>query len=139
VFRSIFFRYLVSASIIFLVAGTESIEAAAPGFLEGHLKIIFGMAVGESDEMPRAEFAPQSYAQYPLIILSQEEKKETARITADKNGNYRVPLPPGNYILDLQNSVAKRLRAAPRPFTIVSNQTAHVDMTAVIGLGGIGR
>jgi len=134
VFRSIFFKYLASGFLIFLIAGTAWIEGAPPGFLEGHLKIIFGMAVGESDEMPRAEGAPGSYAQYPLIILGQAERKEIARVTVDKKGDYRVALPPGNYVLDIQDRVAKHIRAAPRPFTVVSNQTVHVDMNIVIGM-----
>src|SRR5215469_1591935 len=137
---SMFFKYLVSAFIIFLVVGTAPIQAAPPGFLEGHLKVIFHMAVGESsDEMPRAEGAPASYAQYPLVILSQEDKKEIARVTADEKGNYRMALPPGNYVLDIQDRVAKHIRAAPRPFTVVSNQTVRVDMTILHGLGGIRR
>jgi len=134
VFRSIFFKYLASGFLIFLIAGTAWIEAAPPGFLEGHLKIIFGMAVGESDEMPRAEGAPQSYAKYPLIVLSQEDKNEIARVTADQSGNYRVALAPGNYVIDVQDRVAKHIRAAPRPFAVVSNQTVHVDMNVVIGM-----
>jgi hypothetical protein len=132
--RSIFFRYLVSAFIVFLLVGSGWINAAQQGFLEGHLKIIFGMAVGESDEMPRAEGAPQSYAKYPLIVLSQEDKKEIARVPVDQSGNYRVALAPGNYVLDIQDRVAKHIRAAPRPFTVVSNQTVHVDMNILIGL-----
>jgi hypothetical protein len=133
VFRSIF-RYLVFAFIIFLLVGSAWINAAPQGFLEGHLKIIFGMAVGPSDEMPRPEGAPQSYAEYPLVVLSQEEKKEIARVTADKKGDYRVALPPGNYVLDIQDRVAKHVRAAPRPFTVVSGQTVHVDMNILIGI-----
>ena len=133
---SMFAKFLASAFLIFLVADTVSIEAAPTGFLEGHLKIIFHMAVGESsDEMPRAEAAPASYAQYPLVILSQEEKKEIARVTADEKGNYRMALQPGNYVLNVQD-LPKDLRAAPRPFTVVSNQTVRVDMTIVHGLGG---
>jgi hypothetical protein len=54
-------------------------------------------------------------------------------VTADENGNYRIALPPGAYILDVQDRAAKRLRARPQPFTVVSNQTAHVDMNVVIG------
>ena len=84
--------------------------------------------------MPQAEGAPESYVQYPLIILSQEEKKEIARVTADKNGNYRVALPPGDYVLDIQDRVATHIRAATRPFTVVSNQTVRVDMNIVIGI-----
>jgi hypothetical protein len=128
------FKYLASSFVIFLVAGVASINAESQGFMEGHLKIIFGMAAGESDEMPRAEGAPQSYANYPLIVLSQEDKKEIARVPVDQSGNYRVALPPGNYVLDIQDRVAKHIRAAPRPFTVVSNQTVHVDMNILSGI-----
>jgi hypothetical protein len=128
------FKYLVSTFVIFLLAGTTTINAAQQGFLEGHLKIILGMAVEPSDDMPRPEVKPQSYAEYPLIILSQEEKKEIARVTADENGNYRVGLPPGNYVLDIQDRKAKHVRVAPRPFTVISNQTVHVDMNILIGM-----
>jgi hypothetical protein len=126
-----FFKYLVSASIFLFLGGTASIKAESQGFMEGHLKIIFGMAVEPSDEMPRPEVAPESYAAYPLIILSQEEKKEIARVTADGNGNYRAELPPGAYILDVQGRVPRRLRARPQPFTVVPNETVRVDMTII--------
>jgi len=134
---SMSFKYLASTFVIFLLAGVASINAEPQGFMEGRLKIIFGMAVGPSDDMPRPEIKPQSYAEYPLIVLSQEEKKEIARMTADENGNYRVALPPGNYVLDVQDRVAKHIRAAPRPFTVVSNQTVRVDMNILIGLARI--
>jgi hypothetical protein len=129
---STFFKYLASTFVILLLAASASIKAESQGFMKGHLKIIFGMAVEPSDEMPRPQVKPQSYAQYPLIILSQKEKKEIARVTADENGNYRVALPPGKYVLDVQNRVTKHVRAAPRPFTIVSNHTVRVGMTIVI-------
>ena len=120
---------------IFLLAFSPSLHAAEQGFLEGHLKIIVGMAAQPSDDMPRPEIAPESYAEYPLVVLTQENNKEIARVTADGQGNYRVPLPPGNYVLDVQDRVRKRVRTRPQPFTVVSNQIARVDMNVVIGLG----
>ena len=128
------FKYLTCFSAIFLLACSALVTAAEQGFLEGHLKIIFGMAVGEPDEMPRAEIKPESYAEYPLIVLTQEEKKEVARVTADKNGNYRVPLPPGNYVLDVQDRAAEHVRVAPRPFTLAPGESVRVDMNVVIGI-----
>jgi hypothetical protein len=119
---------------IFLLAFSASLNAAEQGFLEGHLKIIFGMAAQPSDDMPRPEIAPESYAEYPLVVLSQENNKEIARLTADGQGNYRVPLRPGNYILDIQDRAAKRLRARPQPFTVVSNQSVRVDMNVSTGI-----
>src|SRR5437762_13661263 len=125
----------VAAACIFLtLAGTASIQAAQQGFMEGHLKIVVIRAV-EPDNMPQA--SPETYAEYPLIILSQDGKREIARLTADKSGNYRTALPAGAYILAVQERPAEeraeRIHANPQPFTVVSNQTVRVDMTIFIG------
>jgi hypothetical protein len=119
-------KYLAFALGVFLFACCASLNAAEQGF---------GMATQQSDDMPRPEIAPESYAEYPLVVLSQAEKKEIARVTADEHGNYRVGLPPGNYVLDVQDRVRKRVRGQPQPFTVVSDQIVRVDMNLVIGLG----
>jgi hypothetical protein len=77
--------------------------------------------------------AAGNYADYPLIVLTQREKKEITRITADNGGNYRVALAPGDYILDVEGRVARRLHVRAQPFTIVPNETVHVDMTIDTG------
>jgi hypothetical protein len=128
-----FLKYLIAVATGFILVCTLSSNAAAPGFMEGHLKIVSLGAVEHSDEMPRQRVTPEQYAEFPLIVLSQDGKSEIARVTADENGNYRVTLPPGDYILDVQDRAAKRLRAKPQPFTVVSNQTVHVDMNVIIG------
>jgi hypothetical protein len=130
-------RNSVAAACIFLMlAGSASVKAAAEGFMDGHLKIVVIRAV-EPDNMPQP--APENYAEYPLVILSQDGKREIARLTADKSGNYRVALQPGDYILALQERsaeerAAERIQANPQPFTVVSNQTVRVDMTIFKGL-----
>jgi hypothetical protein len=134
-----FLKYLIIATSLIL-AGTTPSNASAPGFIEGHLKIAWlGAAAEPSDTMPRQTVAPETYAKYPLIVFSQDGKREISRVTADGNGNYRVALPPGAYILDVQDRAAKRLRAKPQPFTVVSNHTVRVDMNIVIGFAGIHR
>ena len=88
----------------------------------------------EPDNMPQP--APETYAEYPLVILSQDGKREIARLTADKSGNYRVALAPGAYVLHAQERAeerAERIHANPQPFTVVSNQTVRVDMSILIG------
>ncbi len=126
-------KSLVAACIFSALAGTGSITAAPQGVMEGHLKIVSQMAVEPSDEMPRPEVVPESYSEYPLVILSKDTKKEIARVTPDESGNYRVALPPGAYVLDVQDRARKRLRAKPQPFTVVPNQTVRVDMSIVLG------
>lgn len=123
-------KFLLAACVFSSLAGIASIKAAPQSLMEGHLKIVSLRAVEPSDEMPRP---PVSYGEYPLIILSQDGKKEIARVTADKDGNYRVALPPAAYILDVQDRAAKHVRGKPKPFTVMSNQTVRVDMNILIG------
>ena len=130
---SSFLKYLIAIASSLILAGATPVNAAPPGFMEGHLKIAWLGAAEHSDEMPRQTVTAEKYAEYPLIVLSQDGQKEIARVTADGNGNYRVPLPPGTYILDVQDRAAKRLRAKPQEFTVVSNQTVRVDINIVIG------
>jgi len=93
--------------------------------MEGHLKILSSRPVDIGDENA-ATVTTANYADYPLVILSGDGQKEIAAITADTNGNYRAVLPPGDYVLVAQRRARKH--AKPQPFTIVSNQTVHVDM-----------
>ena len=125
-------KYPIAASIFFVLVGTALITAAPQGFLEGQLKVLSRSPVKLADENTAAVTA-RNYADYPLIILSRADKKEITRVTADKEGNYRVALPPGDYILDVQRGESAHLRAKPQPFTIVANATVHVDMTIVTG------
>ncbi len=120
-------KYLMAVSISLLVTGTASTSTPLPGFVEGHLKIVSPKPVEQADENVAAETA-KNYADYPLLILSRDGQKEIARVTADGEGNYRVALPPGDYVLDVQGRVRRHVRAKPQPFTVVSNQTVHIDM-----------
>jgi len=132
-------RYLIAVCICSAFTAPASINAAPQGFLEGQLKIISGRPVGLNDETAskpidgKPAAAGTVYANYPLVVLSQGEKKEVARITADAQGHYRAALPPGAYILDAEGRVRRRLHVRAQPFTIVPNETAHVDLTIDTG------
>lgn len=128
-----FLKYLFARSIFLILAGIASVNAGPAGFLEGHLKIISPKPVEIAEASPQ-KFTAQTYAEYPLIILSKDGKKEIARVTADENGNYRVKLPPGDYLLDVQGRAPGHVRAKPQCFTVVSNQTARVDMDIDTGI-----
>jgi len=129
----------LTAGCIFLMLGGSAIssDALLSGAMEGQLKFVSPRAVEPSDNMPRPAVAPETYAKYPLIILSQDGEKEIARIIPDESGHYRVALPPGAYVLDVQDRVAKGVRAKPQPFTVVSNETVRADMNIFRGLATI--
>src|SRR5258707_9106323 len=132
-------RYLIIVCICSVFTAPGLINAAPQGFLEGQLKIISGRPVALDDENPskpidgKPATASAEYANYPLVVLSQGEKKQVARITADAQGHYRAALPAGDYILDVEGRVPKRLHVRAQPFTIVPNETVHVDITIDTG------
>jgi hypothetical protein len=128
-------NYLIGACIFSVLAGTAPINAAPQGFLEGHLKILSGRPVELTDENSGTATTKTQgdYSQHPLIILSRAERKQITRVVADKDGNYRVALPPGDYILDVEERAKKRLRVSAQPFTVVPNETVHVDLTILAG------
>jgi hypothetical protein len=132
-------KYLIAACIFLVVVASASINGASEGFVEGRLKIVLQKPVRLDDENTPT-LAAKNYTDYPLIILSQAERKQIARITPDADGNYRAALPPGAYILDVEGRVPKRLRVRAQPFTVLSNETVHLDMTIVTGFGAeVGR
>jgi hypothetical protein len=129
----LFFKCLIAGCVLILVGRSAANDAVPPGFVEGHLKIVSLKPVELADGNVE-KGTSENYAEFPLIILSQDGQKEVARVTADEKGNYRVALPPGDYILDVQGRGRGHVRAAPQRFTVVSKQTARVDMDMDTGV-----
>lgn len=129
-----FLKYLIAGSFFLIPIGAiQAGDAVSPGFLEGHLKIVSPKPV-EVTEAGAAKDARVDYAEYPLVILSREGQKEIARVTADKDGNYRVVLPPGDYVLDAKGRAPGHVRATPERFSVFSNQTVHADFELDTGI-----
>jgi hypothetical protein len=127
-------RELIRACLFLIAIGCSASDNAVPGFLEGHLRILAFRDV-ELAEGNSPKFSARNYAEYPLIILTPDGKKEIARVTADETGKYRIALPLGDYILDVEGRPPKgHVRAKPQPFTVTSNQIAHVDMDIDTGV-----
>jgi len=132
-----FVRDVIRLSVLLmLISGTMWSGPEPPGFVEGHLKIFPLSDVNLSDDTgaPNSGNA-QPYFEYRLIVRSREGKKEITPVTVNKKGNYRIELPPGDYILDVLGPESRpAARVKPRPFTVVSNQLVRVDMDIDTGI-----
>jgi hypothetical protein len=126
-------RILVACLVLSALDCIASDPAQSTGVLQGHLKIVSLQTVAPSDGIVPTVTA-QTYAEYPLVILSSDGKQQIAVITADAKGSYRVELPAGTYILDIRDRVRKHVRAKPRVFTIASNQTVNLDLEMDTGI-----
>ena len=126
-------RLVIAGCAFVSLLAIRADDTAKPGFLEGHLKIISLKEVELAGGNP-PKYTAENYAEYPLIILNKDGQKEVARMTPDRAGNYRVSLPPGEYVLDVQGRRPGGVRANPQPFTVVSNQTVRVDMDIDTGV-----
>jgi len=127
------FKYVILGCLLLIAGACLASDNAPVGFLEGRLRILTAKEVEVAEG--NASKLSADYGEYPLIILSQDGKKEIARSTVDENGKYRVALPPGDYILDVQGRIRRgRMRAKPQSFKVVSNQTVHVDMDVDTGV-----
>jgi hypothetical protein len=130
----LFRQSLIACCTFWVVMGcAHSRIAPEPGFLEGHLRIVSLKGVELAEGGP-SKGGANNYAEYPLLILSRDGRGEIARVTADSDGNYRVALPPGDYVLDAKGRAPGRIRAKPKAFTVVSNQTVRVDFDLDTGI-----
>jgi hypothetical protein len=127
---SSFLKYASAFGLFLVLAGSAMLKAVPPGFVEGRLAIIaLRESVGaELAEDGQSNRAAKAYQEYPLVVLSQDEHTEIARVMTDGEGAYRVALPPGAYILDVQNRMERHLRVRPEPFKVESNRTVRVDI-----------
>src|SRR5437763_13501952 len=124
-------KYFTSGCLFLIpIACVASDNAVVPGFPEGHLKIRSPNAVDRGDENATTVI-PESYGEYPLLILTKHDRKEVAHMTADENGNYHAALPPGDYVLEVQGRPRTHLRWKAQPFTVVSNRPVRIDMDII--------
>ncbi|MBI1878826.1 MAG: hypothetical protein HYR94_11510, partial [Chloroflexi bacterium] len=98
--------------------------AAAPsetGTLEGH--VIIGPLVpvvreGETEPTP----APEVFAEREIVIFAEDGQAEVTRAKIDGSGNYRVTLPVGTYVVDINHLGIDQGLNLPQTVQITSQQ-----------------
>lgn len=112
------------------VGNLWAVTPAQPGFLEGDLSIQSERGVDLADK-PSATPSQTSSKDFRLVVLSKDHRTEIAEVSVDDHGHYRMPLPPGDYVLDIKRVGRKRVLATSHSFTITSQQTARVNMEII--------
>ncbi len=126
-----------------LVAGFTSVLAvatasdnAASGSVEGQVTIAPDSPVQLAD--PGNETNTPDYSSVSLLIRSVDEGKHTVKVTPDRAGKYRATLPPGQYVIELQQHRARPLRTTPQRFSVTPDTTTRVDIAVAPDVRKVG-
>jgi hypothetical protein len=127
----------VAGASLLLAVGPVRGQTSGSGFVEGNLTIFPLSDINRSEELAgdsNRKTTLANYADFPLVILTSDGQKEVKRFTANSEGHYRVALPPGNYILDIQDRVQKHVRAKPQIFAVQSGETSKINIALDTGI-----
>jgi hypothetical protein len=126
-------RDVIAAGLLLVLACAPSVPTAEPGVLEGHLRIVsqgeVDLAGGQAAEIPA-----EVYAEYPLVVRRANGGEEIEAVVGDREGNYRVSLPAGEYVLDVKDRARRHVRTKPKRFKVVSGEIVRVDMEIDTGV-----
>jgi hypothetical protein len=103
------------------------------GILEGHMTIgplVPVVREGEAEPTP----APEVYASRQIVIYGKGGRSEITRVQIDAKGNYRVELPPGTYVVDINRLGIDRGIDLPTTVDIASGRTTVLDVEIDTGI-----
>jgi hypothetical protein len=123
-------RLLLCLTLLFVACTPVPQET---GILEGHVTI--GPLVPVVREgVPEPTPAPEVYASRQIVIYSSDGRTEVTRVQIDGQGNYRVELPVGNYVVDINRAGIDRAKDLPYTVEIVAGQTTRLDVDIDTGI-----
>src|SRR3989344_2788911 len=113
--------------VVFAACTKQTGKIEEKGFLEGKIDIGPLCPVARDPPDPGCEPTEETYKNWPMAVFSPG-KKIVAKITPDKDGNFNLELPVGNYVVDLENKESSRIGGnnLPAAVEIEAGQTANL-------------
>ncbi|MFQ6080515.1 MAG: carboxypeptidase-like regulatory domain-containing protein [Candidatus Bathyarchaeia archaeon] len=105
------------------------------GFLEGTVWFIGVPCPPEeiSGRKPQVPPCDGSYPNYEITVYKTDGKTMVAKTVSDEDGNYKIPLNPGNYVIYTQNEPLKD-DIKTNQVTIESEKTTKLDLIIDTGI-----
>ena len=103
------------------------------GVLQGHVTIgplVPVVREGEPEPTP----APEVYANRQMVIYAVDGQTEVTRVQIDAQGNYRVTLPVGTYVVDINHVGIDRGIDLPTTVKIESQEVTRLDVEIDTGI-----
>jgi hypothetical protein len=125
-------RRLLLLSQILLFVGCTPVPQET-GILEGHVTVgplVPVVREGEPEPTP----APEVYASRQIVIYTSDGRTEVTRVQIDGQGNYRVELPVGKYVVDINHAGIDRAKDLPHTVEIAAGQSTRLDVDIDTGI-----
>lgn len=127
-------NYLLSITFLIIVLLTAcATPPQQTGTLEGHVTIgplVPVVRQGEPEPTP----APEVYAAREIVIYAQDGQTEITRAQIDPHGNYRLTLPVGMYVVDINHLGIDQGIGLPQTVEITSQQVTRLDIEIDTGI-----
>ena len=125
-------RTLLLLALVLLITSCVSTPQDT-GVLEGHVTI--GPLVPVVQEgQPEPTPGPEVYASRQIVIYASDGQTEVARVQIDSQGNYRIELPVGTYVVDINHAGTDMAKELPQTVEIVAGQVTRLDVDIDTGI-----
>ena len=103
------------------------------GVLEGHVTI-GPLTPVVQEGVPEPTVAPDVYAARQVVVYAADGRRELARVQIDSHGDYRVALPVGSYLVDVNHVSIGGGIGLPQQVEIVEGETIRLDIEIDTGI-----
>jgi hypothetical protein len=103
------------------------------GTLEGHVTIGPLVPVAREGEVEPTP-APEVYAAREVAVLKADGETEYTRLPIDASGNFRVELPVGTYIVDINHAGIDSAADLPKQIEITNKAVTRLDIDIDTGI-----
>ncbi len=115
------------------ILGACASSSPETGTLEGHVTIgplVPVVREGEAEPTP----APEVYAAREVVVFEEDGRTEFARVKIDATGNYRVELPAGTYVVDINHLGIDTAAGLPQEIEITGQAVTRLDIDIDTGI-----
>ncbi len=102
------------------------------GFLQG--KVTIGPICPVERVGVPCNPTPEMYTAHPIFVYNKNKSAVVKTITGDANGNYKIGLPAGEYIVDANRAGIGGARNLPQAVHIESGKTIQLNIDIDTGI-----
>jgi hypothetical protein len=118
---------------LFVLLFACQVAPAPEGILKGHVSI-GPLQPAIQEGVPEPTPNPEIFAARQVVIFDQKGRKEIARASINAAGDYKIALPAGIYVVDINHSGIDFAKGFPAQVEIRPNEVTHLDIAIDTGI-----